>query len=407
MKAVHFGAGNIGRGFIGPILSKSGYHVCFVARNKKQISELQTRREYPLVLANEDRKSEIVDNVTALSLGESGKVTAQIAAADIVTTAVGISALKDIAESIARGIRQRIKQGNATPLHIMACENGIGASQLLKKWVSPYLENWGIQDADRFVSYPNTVVDRIVPVQKHKDPLQVMVEPFSEWVIDRNEIKGELPPLQGVRYSDSLDAYLERKLFTVNTGHCCAAYFGYLEGYSTIQDAMSDPGIRSKVTGVLMETGALLRERYGFDEKKHRLYIEKILGRFANPHFHDPITRVARSPIRKLSSSERLVYPAMQAERLGLNTSGLVTAIAAALLFDHADDPEALKLQEQIRKQGIREVVSHVLGIPFSHPLHGRITAAYRKLCLNYPHLASTGFETIFSPTTHRPASTE
>ena len=44
-KAVHFGAGNIGRGFIGLMLVKSGYDVTFVTRNKRKISELQLRND--------------------------------------------------------------------------------------------------------------------------------------------------------------------------------------------------------------------------------------------------------------------------------------------------------------------------------------------------------------------------
>ncbi|WP_223068194.1 mannitol-1-phosphate 5-dehydrogenase [Paenibacillus caui] len=380
MKAVHFGAGNIGRGFIGPVLSKSGYKVTFVARNKKKVEELRERRQYPVILANENLDSFMVDNVTAVSLGDSNKVVKAVSEAEIVTTAVGINALKDIAETIAKGITLRLKQHQARkPLHIIACENGIGASQVLKKWVYRHLKPSAAAQADLHIAFPNAVVDRIVPVQKHQDHLQVMVEPFCEWVIDQNQIKGDSPPIQGVRFADSLDPYLERKLFTVNTGHCCAAYFGYLKGCATIQDAMSDPDIQASVRGALQETGALLIRKHGFDPSKHNQYIEKILGRFSNPHFNDQVTRVARSPLRKLSPEERLVYPAMKAYEFGLETKYLVAAIASALRFEYSKDPEAVKLQESIRKQGIEQVVTDELGIPADHPLFDQVISRYNK----------------------------
>ncbi|ANS75558.1 mannitol-1-phosphate 5-dehydrogenase [Paenibacillus yonginensis] len=396
MKAVHFGAGNIGRGFIGPVLSQSGYEVCFIARNKKKVDELKRRRQYPVVLANEDRDSFLVHNVTALSLGEDHAVAASIAEADIVTTAVGVSALKDISEAIAKGISLRLKKfPQAGPLHVMACENGIGASSLLKKWVGQHLRPSEAELAETRVAFPNTVVDRIVPVQKHRDPLRVMVEPFCEWVIDRSQLIGELPPIQGAKFADSLHPYVERKLFTVNTGHCCAAYYGYLEGYGTIHDAMRDPGIRSKVKGAMLETGRMLVAEHGFDAFKHELYIEQMLERFANPHFNDQILRVARSPLRKLSPDDRLISPTRKANEAGFKTEYLVSAIAAALLFDSSKDPEAVQLQALLRQKGVEQVVKDELGFPGDHALHRKIVASYHKHCLKYPHLAHSGFEAM------------
>lgn len=118
MRAVHFGAGNIGRGFIGPMLSDSGYNVCFVGRNKSKIAQLQKRGQYPVTLANKNRDSFIVDNVTAINLNDTEDVTRAIAEAEIVTTAVGISALQDIAETIAQGIERRLENNRNLTLFI-------------------------------------------------------------------------------------------------------------------------------------------------------------------------------------------------------------------------------------------------------------------------------------------------
>ncbi|MBW4082649.1 mannitol-1-phosphate 5-dehydrogenase [Paenibacillus sp. S150] len=396
MRAVHFGAGNIGRGFIGPVLSNSGYEVCFVGRNKRKISQLRERGSYPVTLANDNRDSYMVSNVTALDLADTEKVAEAIAEAEIVTTAVGITALKDIAGTIARGIELRLQTGgNPKPLHVFACENGIGSGQQLKTSVYRHMKQSVKELADRLIAFPNVMVDRIVPVQTHKDPLEILVEPFSEWVIPRSGMIGDYTDIKGVHYVDKLDPYLERKLFTVNTGHCSAAYFGYLEGYTTIQDAMDDPGIVARVRGVLKETGAVLVKQYGFDPEAHEKYIAKMLERFRNPNFNDKITRVARSPLRKLAPKDRLVRPAMLAHGLGLETSFLVSAITSALFFDHHSDPEALQLQNSIRSLGLSRVLSSQLKIPADHPLHERIVQEYQKLCMSYPHMASNGFEAL------------
>ncbi|WP_339315813.1 mannitol-1-phosphate 5-dehydrogenase [Paenibacillus sp. FSL R10-2734] len=389
MRAVHFGAGNIGRGFIGPILSDSGYNVCFVGRNKSKIAQLQKRGQYPIILANKNRDSFIVDNVTAINLNDTEDVTKAIAEAEIVTTAVGLSALNDIAGTIAQGIERRlINNMDLNPLHIIACENGIGSSQKLKKSVYRHMKQSFKALADRNVAFPNAMVDRIVPVQKNSDSLEILVEPFSEWVIPRSGMIGNYNEIKGVHYVDSLAPYLERKLYTVNTGHCSAAYFGYLEGYTSIQEAMSDSTIRARVRGVLKETGALLVHLYGFEPLEHARYIEKMMERFTNPNFNDKITRVARSPLRKLSPNDRLVKPTMLAYELGFETSHLVSAIASALYFDYEKDPEALQLQADIRNLGLSDVIALQLKIPTKHPLHGRIISEYNIMCMKYPHLS-------------------
>ncbi|AIQ54949.1 mannitol-1-phosphate 5-dehydrogenase [Paenibacillus sp. FSL R7-0331] len=392
MNAVHFGAGNIGRGFIGPMLSRSGYRVCFVGRNKQKISRLQEQGQYPLTLANENRDSYMINNVTALHLDHTEEVAHAIAEAEIVTTAVGISALDDISGTIARGIELRLCNSNLKPLHVIACENGINSSGRLKNSVYAHMKRSFQEMADISIAFPNVMIDRIVPVQQHKDPLEILVEPFSEWVIPREDLLEDHIEIEGAHYVDSLDPYLKRKLFTVNTGHCSAAYFGYLEGHTSIQEAMEEPGIRSLVRGVLEETGKVLVQLYGLDPQGHQNYIEKIMRRFMNPGLSDSVARVGRSPLRKLASKDRLVLPAMQAHKLGLKTPHLLSAIAAALFFDAPKDPEAQQLQQIIRTQGVREAIAGNLEIPKEHPLHALILAEYNKLCLRYPHMSGSGF---------------
>lgn len=378
MRAVHFGAGNIGRGFIGLLLSRSDYQVTFVDVNDRIVSLLKERGEYTVTLADGTGNTEVVTGVTAINGTLTENVAAAVAEADLVTTAVGVLVLPHIAGAIAEGIKRRL-HAHAGPLYVIACENTIGGSTQLKRSVYEKLTADERKRADECVAFPDSAVDRIVPVQHHEDPLQVTVEPFYEWVITRSEESAGMPAIEGVHYVEALEPYIARKLFTVNTGHCVAAYYGYIHGYETIQQVMADAGIRSKVHAVLKETGRMLTTKYGFDEQEHEKYILKILDRFTNPYLTDDVRRVGRSPLRKLSPKDRLVMPATLAYELGLEVTQLTAAMSAALQFDDENDPEAVELQKALREQGIHHVITHYMGIEDSHPLHAMIVRQYEE----------------------------
>jgi mannitol-1-phosphate 5-dehydrogenase len=379
MKAVHFGGGNIGRGFIGLLLSQAGYRVEFVDVNEQLVALLNQRGEYPVTLANEEAETTIVRNVNAINGNDKELVAQAVAEADLVTTAVGVNILKFIAENIAKGIESRLT-GSARPLHIIACENTIGGSSQLKNLVFAHLSPEIRERAEGLIAFPDAAVDRIVPIQQNEDPLKVVVEPFYEWVVDRSAMLKGFHEIDGIHYAEQLQPYIERKLFTVNTGHCCAAYHGYLNGYETIQESMNDETIVAEVLGAVGETGAALCRQYGFDEAGHKQHIHKIMDRFRNPYLTDEVVRVGRSPIRKLSADDRLVRPALAARSFGIPVPHLTNAMAAALLFDYPEDPEAAQLQKSLHEQGIAATVSQYTGLPEDHPLHGQIIGAYESL---------------------------
>lgn len=234
MIALHFGAGNIGRGFIGALLHHSGYDVVFADVNETMVSLLNEKKEYTVELAEEGRSSEIIGPVSAINSGsQTEELYRLMNEAALITTAVGPNVLKLIAPSIAEGLRRR---NTANTLNIIACENMIGGSSFLKKEIYSHLTEAEQKSVSETVGFPNSAVDRIVPIQHHEDPLKVSVEPFFEWVIDESGFKGKTPVINGALFVDDLTPYIERKLFTVNTGHAVTAYVGYQRGLKTVKE---------------------------------------------------------------------------------------------------------------------------------------------------------------------------
>lgn len=371
MLAIHFGAGNIGRGFIGSLLSQSGYDVVFVDVNDKVVQALQQRGQYEVIIAGETTETQVVRNVSALhSQHQRHEIIDQIARADLVTTAVGPNVLPLISQTIAEGLQKRITVCSQ-PVHVIACENMIGGSEYLKKYVWEHLSEQEQTSLKKDkCAFLNCAVDRIVPNQSHDDPLTVVVEPFFEWVIETKEVIGDIPHIIGAHFVADLQPYIERKLFTVNTGHAIVAYLGYRKKYETIHQAMADSDILSNVTNALRESGRVLVHQYGWDEAEHQAYIEKIVQRFVNPSMTDEVTRVARSPIRKLGPNDRLIRPAMKYyECFGEVPASLAKGIAALLLFDYEGDAEAVQLQETIKECGVEGALETYAKLPSDHPL--------------------------------------
>lgn len=380
-KAVHFGAGNIGRGFIGILLERAGYAVTFVDVNDTIVNALQARGRYTVEIADGSGDSLTVTGVTAIDGRNRELVAATVADADLVTTAIGVNVLPVIAGPIADGIRLRMNQvEHKGTLAIIACENTIGGSTQLRNHVFTHLSESDKEQVElgHIAVFPDAAVDRIVPLQQHEDPLHVLVEPFFEWVVDRSALPSSHEVIDGVHYVDDLTPYIERKLFTVNTGHCCTAYWGYAAGYATIQQAIADPTIAARVRGVLSETGDVITTIYPeFNRADHDAYISKILERFRNPYLVDEVIRVGRSPKRKLSAADRLIRPASLALEHGLSVNHLVDAIVAALRYDEASDEEAVDIQKLIKDRGIDAAVTELTGLAVHSDLHRAIVQAF------------------------------
>jgi mannitol-1-phosphate 5-dehydrogenase len=309
---------------------------------------------------------------------DEAALVAEIASADVVTTAVGVRILPFVAPAIAAGLVRRAS--DAPPLAVMACENAVGASDALaasvRSAVTP--DEWDAI-AQRVV-FANTAVDRIVPAQPAGFGIDVMVETFYEWVVDSTpfaDVMGGPPPISGVTYVDDLEPYVERKLYTVNTGHATVAYLGWAAGAATIADAMEIASVRAGASRALAETSAALVAKHDLDADALAAYRAKILSRFENVHLRDAVERVGREPLRKLGRYDRFIGPAAELAERGTVPTALLDAIGAALRFDVAADAQSQELGELLRGSPAAEVVTSVTALAPGHPLFASLVAVF------------------------------
>ena len=374
-KAIQFGAGNIGRGFIGAVLSEAGYHVVFADVNELVVNKINEDGKYTVAIMDTECTEQVITNISAVD-SRSPELAKEIAQAQVVTTAVGLGILPRIAGALAAGIAERQAQGITDYLNVIACENGLRASSQLKEHVYSHLSDEQKAYADEYVAFPDCSVDRIVPPIKSENPIDVVVEKFYEWNVERASIKGELK-MEGMNLADNLIAYIERKLFTLNTGHAITAYLGNLKGLKTIADSIADEEIYTIVKAAMQESGEGLVAKYGFDHDAHFAYIDKIIGRFRNPHLQDDVTRVGREPLRKLSANDRLIKPTMTAIEQGFSTPNLVRGIGAALHYNNPEDPQSVQLQQAIAEVGVAKAFEQFSGVPADSELAAQVLAAY------------------------------
>ncbi|EJC1076115.1 mannitol-1-phosphate 5-dehydrogenase [Vibrio parahaemolyticus] len=379
--AVHFGAGNIGRGFIGKLLADAEVEVTFADVDVPLVDQLSHKQEYKVKVVGTECQIDTVTHVTAVN-SASEDVIDRIVKTDLVTTAVGPNVLDIIAKTIAKGIAKRFEAGNDAPLNIIACENMVRGTTHLKGEVYKHLDKSLHAKADELVGFVDSAVDRIVPPAEaaNDDPLEVTVESFSEWIVDEQQFKGDIPNIAGMEKTNNLMAFVERKLFTLNTGHCITAYLGCLKDHRTIREAIEDPSIHAEVKQAMQESGEVLIRRYGFDRDMHNAYIEKILGRFANPYLVDEVDRVGRQPIRKLGANDRLVKPLLGTIEYGTENQTLLKGIAAALKYTNDTDPQAVELQTSLKEVGVTKTLAKYTGLAEDCVEVAQIESLYNQL---------------------------
>jgi mannitol-1-phosphate 5-dehydrogenase len=367
--AVQFGAGNIGRGFIGALLSRAGYRVIFVDVVDALVEAINQRSEYTIKeIIGSAEKATTIENVKAINGKDEAAVVEVIGQATVITTAVGPGILPIIAPVIAKGLERRAQLDLVASLNVIACENLIDNSKILQGHVLSHLASDYRPYVQDHVGFPRCVVDMVVTnpseAEREANPLLVIAEGQGILIVDRNGFVGAPPDIDDMQLTDNLNAYVEQKIFTLNMAHAVIAYLGYLKGFEFIHQAIQDPEIRQIVSGAIKECSAVLVKKHNLDPAEQKRYADNTLRRFENSTLPDPVVRVAREPKRKLAPNDRLIKPATLALAAGITPTYLATGIAAALLYDAPDDQQAAELSKLLTAEdGIGKVLKEVSGL--------------------------------------------
>lgn len=355
MKAVIFGAGNIGRGFLGLELFKSGYDIIFVEALESVVKDLRERKQFLVEYLDQTHEQITVPVRKTFHTDEIDDIAKCINDCDIVVTAVGPKNIYNTAPLIKKGIH------NTRGKIVIAAENAPNNSWIIRDEISAQ---------DNYTIFPRCAVDRIAI----RDEDITKVERPFEWIIEN---PGKELAINGVQYVTDITPYLERKLLLLNGTHAVLGFLGYNIGIDSPAVAMQDKNIRTIIIGALRETGEALVAEYKFDHIAMNQYQENIITRFENQFVPDKIHRLARDPIRKLS--ERVIKAALLAEKHNLPTKNLEAGIQAALHYHNLDDKESCQLQSMLKNKGIDFVLQTYFNLSNDCELWKRLILAYKE----------------------------
>ena len=334
-RAVMYGAGNIGRGFIGMLLSQSGYAVTFIDVAKPLVEALNARGGYPVRILDPDGHEDIwVEGVDAVDGTDAEAAAKAIANADVMATAVGANILPRIAGNIASGLKLRFSRGGK-PLNIVICENLIDANKALEGLIRAHLSEREQAWMERNVGFVEASIGRMVPVQTPEmqdgDPLRVCVERYGYLPVDRDAFRGEPPEIRNMVPFSPFDYYIRRKLYLHNMGHAVTAYLGLYAGHALIADAIDEPEILLVVQDAMLESAEALSQKYDVPFLEILRHMRDLLSRFTNRSLGDTCARVGADIPRKLSASDRLIGSARLCLEQKIAPASICVGIAGAL----------------------------------------------------------------------------
>jgi mannitol-1-phosphate 5-dehydrogenase len=348
-KAVMYGAGNIGRGFIGQLLYESGYSTTFIDINEKVINALNKDGKYPVkIVSNEFTKELFIENVCGVQGTNTDEVAGAISECDIMFTAVGVNVLPLIASNIANGIAKRA--GSQRELNIIICENKVNADLYLKNMVIENIEPEYHNFVNEKVGFIEASVGRMVPVvtesMREGNILKVWVEPFCKLPVDKDAFKGEIPEISGMILEGNFEYHIQSKLYLHNMGHSMTAYLGKLNGYKYIFEAIENENIRYMVKNAMYSSAEALSLEHNKRYTDVKRYADDLIHRFGNRHLGDTVARVGKDINRKLGENDRFMGAIRLCEKHGIDSIYIKIAVASALLFGEKYGAENIKLGE-------------------------------------------------------------
>jgi mannitol-1-phosphate 5-dehydrogenase len=389
-KMVQFGAGRIGRAFLGQLFSLSGYEVVFVDINKKLINEINRKKEYHIIVKQNDfpAKTIQIKKVRAIEAINKEEISQEIVEADIVCTAVGKDSLDKIIPLIARGLFLRWQKVPHSPIDIIIAENVRYVSHYFYRELKRNLpEGFPLS---QFVGLVETSIGKMVPLVTEEEsklnPLILFTEPYNQLIVDQKAFKNPIPSLPELLAVENIKAYVDRKLFIHNFGHTATAYLGYQyrPDFIYIYEPLQEKEIYHSIKIAMLQSAQALNRAYPQDLKMNDLqvYIEDLLARFQNRVLGDTIYRVGRDLYRKLDKNERIIGPMIMAGKNNTCWNEYPKIFRAALQFRAKDEhgqlfPGDKMFMEKELPLGIEHILQAISHIDLSNKTEA---AVYQRL---------------------------
>jgi mannitol-1-phosphate 5-dehydrogenase len=389
MKLIQFGAGNIGRSFLGQLFAKAGWDVAFVDVNAAVVGLLNEKKAYTVIIKREGRRDEwrLVGPVRAVDGRDAAAVAAEIADADLVATSVGKGAFPKILPVIARGLAERQKRTPGKPLDIIIAENARGADAFFRETLARELGP--DYPLEALVGLVETSIGKMVPIMRAEDlavdPLQVFAEEYEELILDGRGFRSSVPAVAGLHPVEEIEAYVDRKLFVHNLGHASAAYLGYLADPKVVflPQALRMEGVEKGARAAMMEGCAALAEAYphAYSTRELEAHVEDLILRFRNTALGDTVHRVGRDLYRKLDREDRLAGAMRLCARQGKPFVAIAAAYHASIEFAAPDEngklfPDDERFRAEEKPKGLGHVLRNISRLDPLDPVDVRVIAA-------------------------------
>ena len=384
-KVMHFGAGNIGRGFFGQLYHESGYHIIFVDIVKQVIDTINQQRQYPIWLVGEDVKKLVVTNISGIPLNDEQSIIEASKHVNLISVSVGANNIKNLMPLLAKIIEKKFVADPSDFLNIIIGENMKNASGIVKQWILEQLSNEAKDFFNRNVGLVETVLSRMVPVVpeelKKQYPLIVLVEPYKTMPVAKNMFKGHIPEIKNFLFVEDIEPYEAMKLYIHNFTHASFACAGHLKHYQFIWESVSDLKIKQAVDRAYLEIQQAINKKYGVSIEELDNYYRDLIERFLNKSLGDTISRVAREPLRKLGPHDRFIGAAKMCVEQNVIPEYVCFFTACCLYYDQPSDKESQQLQNLLNTKGIDYVLQEVSGLSCSDSIFNMIKDRYVNFC--------------------------
>lgn len=314
-KALHFGAGALGRGLVVPFLKEAGFEVTIADIDQKLIDALNENQGYELVQTDNKEAVKKIE-ITKATLFDAGNVELReaLVQAEVITTSVRKENLKYVA-----ALFDEILDPSAKKI-VLCAENIERSGEYFKSLMAKNKKNKGEN-----LVVPDTVVDRICS-SMWPENLQILSEDFGEFGYDANVYQGELGPIEG---KGNLNRAFVRKRLLVNTYSDASCFLGMAKGDKYLYEAIIDKDVQSELDPYFHAFEQVLIQKYEYTAEEIAKWKKLYQSRLANPEILRDISTVARSLWAKLKVEERFLLPIIELKAIG----GDITEPLKALLY--------------------------------------------------------------------------